>query len=110
MARKDCWKEPYAFLTNSGRVDFYAWYSGSKRRTLGDILGDGFREVENRWRRIREMEEYDEDEWVEAGLDMPLWARLHDGSYFTEEVEEVLPEYVSEVERLANLWQARNEG
>lgn len=108
VARKDSRKEPYAFLNNNGQVNFYAWYSGARRKILGDISRDGFREVGRRWGEIKEMEEYDEDEWVEAGLDMPLWARLYDGSYFTEEVEAVLPEYVPEVEHLANLWQEKN--
>lgn len=109
VARKDSRKEPYAFLNNNGQVTFYTWYSGARRKILGDILKNGFGEVEQGWRRIREMEEFDEDEWVEAGLDMPLWARLYDGSYLAEEVEGILPEYESEVERLANLWQERNE-
>lgn len=109
VARIDSKNEPYAFLRNNGQVDFYTWYSGTKRRELGNILRNGFREVDQRWERIREMEEYDEDEWVEAGLDMPLWAsRLYDGAYLTEEVDGILPEYVPEVERLANLWQERN--
>ncbi len=108
VARKDGEKEPYAFLNNSGQVSFYTWYSGAKRKMLGNISRDRFSEVEEKWKRIKEMEEYDEDEWVEAGLDMPLWARLYDGSYFIEEVEGILPEHVPEVERLANLWQERN--
>lgn len=108
VARRDCWKEPYAFLNNSGKVNFYAWYSSNRRKTLGDIFENGFCEIEQRWIRIREMDEYDEDEWIEAGLDMPLWARLYDGSYLSEEAEAVLPEYVPEVERLAKLWLERN--
>lgn len=108
VARKDVGKEPYAFLNNSGQVNFYAWYSGARRKMLGDIIRNGFSETGERWERIREMEEYDEDEWIEAGLDMPLWARLYDGSYLIEEVEGILPEYAPEVERLANLWQERN--
>jgi len=109
VARKDSGKEPYVFLNNSGQVNFYTWYSGTRRKVLGNILRNGFSEVGDRWERIREMEEYDEDEWVEAGLDMPLWARLYDGAYLTEEVEGILPEYIAEVERLANLWEKRNK-
>lgn len=109
VARVDSRREPYAFLKNNGRVDFYAWYSGTKRRGLGDLLKDGFEEVGQRWERIREMDDYDEDDWIEAGLDMPLWARLYDGSYWIEEAEAVLPEYIPEVERLANLWLKRNQ-
>lgn len=109
VARVDSRKEPYAFLNNSGQVNFYAWYSGTRRRRLGDVLKNGFGEIGQRWQRIRDMDEYDEDEWIEAGLDMPLWARLDDGSYWIEEVERVSPEYIPEVERLANLWLERNQ-
>jgi MoaA/NifB/PqqE/SkfB family radical SAM enzyme len=108
VARKDSRKDPYAFLNNNGQVNFYAWYSGDRRKVLGYISSDGFHGVGEKWRKIREMEEYEEDEWVEAGSDMPFWARLDDGSYWEEEMEAVLPEYVSEVERLANLWQEKN--
>lgn len=108
VARKDCTKEPYAFLTNSGRVDHYTWYYSNRRKTLGNILGEGFSDVEKGWMRIKEMEGFDEDEWVDAELDMPLWARLYNGDYFTEEYEEVLPEFMPELERLAQLWQERN--
>jgi len=108
VARKDGRKEPYAFLTNSGRVNFYAWYSGDRWRMLGDISRDGFREVERKWGEIKEMNEYDEDERIEADMEMPFWVRLRDGSGCPDEEEALLPEYEPEVERLANLWQERN--
>lgn len=107
VAKVDNKKEPYAFLNNNGRVDFYAWYSGTRRKTLGDLSKNEFGEIRQRWKRVREMEEYDEAEWVETDLSMPLWARLHNGSYLIEEVEGILPEHVAEAERLAALWQKR---
>lgn len=108
VARVDSRNEPYAFLNNSGKVDYYAWYSCNKRRGLGNVFDDGFAKIGEKWGKIKEMEEFDEDDWVDAGLSMPLWARLEDGSYWTEEVEEVKPKYIPEVERLADLWQERN--
>jgi len=108
VARIDS-EEPYAFLENSGQVTYYAWYSDTKRRRLGNIFEDGFCKIGERWRKIREMEEFDEGDFIETELlSGPLWARLYDGSYWAEEIEEVLPEYRPEVERLANLWEERN--
>ncbi|MFH1864105.1 MAG: radical SAM protein [bacterium] len=109
VARLDSRKEPYSFLTNDGRVDYYAWYSDKRRKTLGNVQSDGFMKVAGRWQKVREHDEFDEDDWLETTSATPLWARLDDGIYFTEEVEEVLPKYIPEMVRLADLWQERNE-
>ena len=109
VARLDSRKEPYSFLTNDGRVDYYAWYSDKRRKTLGNVQSDGFMKVAGRWQKVREHDEFDEDDWLETTSMTPLWARLDDGIYFTEEVEEVLPKYIPEMVRLADLWQERNE-
>ena len=108
VARVDNKEEPYAFCRNDGQVNYYAWYSSAKRRRLGNILKEGFPIVEERWVRIRDMDDFDEDDRADAGCDLPLWARLDDGFYLAEEIEEVLPEYIPEVERLADLWAKRN--
>jgi len=110
VARLDDRKETYAFLENSGQINFYAWYSYTERKRLGNVLVDGLPEVGERWRKINEMEEFDEDDWLETGNSMPLWARLDEGAYFQEEMDEVLPKNMPEVERLANLWLERNAG
>lgn len=108
VARVDNGKEPYAFCRNNGQVDYYAWYSQSQRRELGNILEEGFPTVEERWLKIRDMEDFDESDRAEADWDVPLWARLDLGSYWIEEIEEVLPGYIPEMERLADLWIKRN--
>lgn len=108
VARVDNEKEPYAFCRNSGRIDYYAWYSAAQRRELGNILEEGFPDIEQRWIRIRDMEDYNEEDRIEADMDLPIWARLDLGFFEWEELEEVSPKYMSEVEHLANLWSERN--
>jgi len=107
VARVDS-EEPYAFLENSGQMDSYTWYSDTKRKKLGNIFEDGFCKIGERWEKIRKMEEFDEGDFIETELEGPLWKRLYNGSYWGEEIGEVLPKHIPEVERLANLWQERN--
>jgi len=52
---------------------------------------------------------FDEEGFVEALNDMPVWARLWEGNYLDEEVEEIKPRYLPKAEHLAQLYKARLE-
>jgi MoaA/NifB/PqqE/SkfB family radical SAM enzyme len=110
VARLDETKAPYAFLRNTGEVDYYTWCSFNKRRKLGNLFKDGMAKIDRKWRTLRDGGDLGQEieDWLESTSALPLWARLYEGNYWTEEVEDVLPEYLPEVERLANLWLARN--
>lgn len=109
VARLDNRKDPYAFLMNNGQVDYYAWYTDSKRKPLGNIFEDGFAKISGDWKNIKDGCKFDEDDWLQVTSEAPLWARLEDGSYFSEEYDELTPKYRNEVERLAKLWEKRNK-
>lgn len=108
VARIDSKKEPYAFCRNNGQIDYYAWYSAAQRRSLGNVLEEGFPNIEQGWIKIRDMENYNEEDRIQADMDLPIWARLDLGFFEWEEIEEIQPKYLPEVEHLANLWSKRN--
>lgn len=108
VARLDERKDPYAFLMGSGQINYYAWYSDSERKPLGNIFDDGFIKIAEGWEKIRNGTEFDEEDWFQSISDAPLWARLDDGAYFVEEYDDLQPKYRKEVERLADLWKIRN--
>ncbi len=109
VARLDSRKDPYAFLTNNGQVNYYAWYSYSLRKPLGNVFDEGFVKIAGIWKKIRDGDKFDEEDWLETTSSTPLWARLEDGAYFVEEYDDLTPKYRNEVERLADLWKRRNE-
>ena len=105
------YKRPYAFLDNSGDVSFYAWFSGRERRVLGNIIKDGFSFVKERLKEVHEkawaFDNESEDEFVNATMDRPVWARLDEGNYCDEEIEEIDEDYIEDVEHLAELHRER---
>ncbi len=109
VARLDGRMDPYAFLTNNGQVNYYTWYSDSQRRPLGNVFAEGFAKISGIWKKIKDEEEFNEEDWLEVTSSTPLWVRLEDGAYFVEEYDDLTPKYRNEVERLADLWKRRNE-
>ena len=101
-------KEPYAFLDNSGRVRYYAWFSGRERKVVGNITKENMADIEKRLKEINENPvEFAEDEFNSATLDLPVWARLENGEYLSEEVEAIGKSFLKDVEHLAKLYKAR---
>lgn len=100
--------EPYAFLDNCGDVRYYTWLSGRERRVAGNIIRDGYQTIQDRLKEVHEKDwEFDdktEDEfwWATVG-NMPIWARLWDGNYLQEEVEEIHPDFLDDVVSLSEL-------
>lgn len=105
---------PYAFMDNRGDISSYTWLSGNKRRVIGNI-SEGYDKIVSYLTEIHEkdweLDDQTQDEfWVATVGDMPLWARLWDGSYFFEEIEEVSPDYLEKVAFLAKLHTRRTYG
>jgi len=100
-------KPTYVFLDNTGDIRYCAWFSRD-RKLIGNALKEGFPLI----RRKLVAEERkgvlgDEEGFVEALNDMPLWARLWEGNYDIEECKEVSTRYVSRVEHLDDLYKRR---
>lgn len=103
-------RAPYFFVNASGDVEFYAWFS-QKRTKLGNLLEDGFaKTVKNLRRADRQGPMFNQDDFIEATNDLPIFARLYEGNYFTEEIEQIKPEYHRNVKHLANLWETKKYG
>jgi len=102
---------PYAFLDNSGDISFYTWSSGRKRRVLGNMIKDDFSVIRKRLKEVHEsrwdFDEQTEDELITAMNDKPIWARLFDGNFFIEEIEEISPEHHKTVAHLRDLYNVR---
>lgn len=107
VGRRDA-PEPYAFMDNSGDVSYYTWLSRKERRVIGNIMRDGYRTIRKRLQEVHEKDRefddktYDEEWWADVG-DMPLWARLWDGSYFPQEIEKIKPKFWGAVKELSEL-------
>lgn len=98
-------RDPYFFLDSNGEVYMATWFS-QNRKPLGNILHQGFTPV-----RDRAIEEYkngplfDEEGFVNAINDKPLFARAaFEGNIFTEELEEVSLRYVKRFVHLGKLY------
>jgi MoaA/NifB/PqqE/SkfB family radical SAM enzyme len=111
VGRRDI-SEPYAFLDNSGNISNYSWFSGRERRVIGNIMKDGFQAVKKRLQEVDqkgwELDEKTEEDFLFAIIgERPIWARLWDGSYSFEEVEEINPKFIDDVKALAELHRIR---
>lgn len=99
---------PYAFLDNCGNISYYTWLSGRERRVAGNIIKEGYQSIKERLQEVHdkgwEFDNKTEDEfwWATVG-DMPIWARLWDGNYFQEEIEEIDPRFLDDVVKLSEL-------
>jgi MoaA/NifB/PqqE/SkfB family radical SAM enzyme len=107
------YKEPYAFLDNSGNMSFYAWWSGRERRVIGNIHKDGFDTVVKKLTEVHEkafgFDDKSMDEFNEATLDAPIWMRMRNGDFSMEELEGINPAYVSQIAHLAKLYLEREK-
>lgn len=106
---RDPWTDPYIFLDPAGNVLHYSWFS-SKREKIGNMLEEGFDKVAEKIRILKDTDPWDQDGegFLEATLDQPIWARLYDGSFFEEELEEINPRYWEKVLHLNELYHKRN--
>ncbi len=106
-------KVPYLFLDGRGNARTYAWFSINRRPWMGNVLRDGFPSILSRLRRLqREQMEYcarAEEDFVETEAQRPLWARVWEGNFFSEELEEVDPHYREAFNRLANIYIRRQK-
>ncbi|MBL7160615.1 MAG: radical SAM protein [Candidatus Aenigmarchaeota archaeon] len=100
--------EPYAFLDSCGNISYYTWLSQGERRIVGNILSDGYQTIQKRLQEIHDrdwgFDDKTEDEfwWATVG-NMPIWARLRDGSYSHEELEKVEAGFLDDVMVLSEL-------
>jgi MoaA/NifB/PqqE/SkfB family radical SAM enzyme len=107
VGRRDT-SEPYAFLDNCGNVSYYTWLSQGERRIIGNIISDSYQTIRERLQEVHDKDwEFDnktEDEfwWATVG-NMPIWARLWDGTYFHEEIEKIKPAFLDDVIALSEL-------
>jgi MoaA/NifB/PqqE/SkfB family radical SAM enzyme len=113
---RDYSRPTYAFLDNDGNVRYYAYFSGRKRKALGNILQDDSfikKKLGTIHQRIIDhpltFDDESEDEWLEAKLDTPVFVRYYDGDYEIEEIECIKPGYISLFERVESLYRARQE-
>ncbi|MDP2926123.1 MAG: radical SAM protein [Nanoarchaeota archaeon] len=96
---------PYFFLDSKGEVYLATWFAQA-RKPIGNLLTDGFRKVRNR--AIKEYSKgplYDEEAFIETEQDQPLWVRAAwEGNCFSEELEDVNPEYYNKFRHLSKLY------
>jgi MoaA/NifB/PqqE/SkfB family radical SAM enzyme len=103
-------RAPYFFINGSGDVEFYTWYS-QKRKKIGNLLKDGFRKTVKKLRRAdKQGPMFDENDFIEATNDLPIFARLYEGNYCDEEIDAIMPEYHKQVRHLARLWEVKRYG
>ena len=101
-------KEPYAFLENSGDITYYTRSSFRKRDVAGNIFHDGYDSIRDFLQIVDEDYKHDEESFLESTIgDLPLWARLWDGSFREEEILQVDKEYIDTMLRLSRLFQKR---
>jgi hypothetical protein len=82
-------KPPYVFLDNSGDAR-YCTYFTQKRVFVGNILKEGFEAVHAALTAAANKGVlFDEEGFINSFQDMPLWARLWEGNYFNEEIDEL---------------------
>ena len=103
-------RAPYFFINGSGDVEFYTWFS-QKRKKIGNLLTDGFKETVKKLRRAdKQGPVFDESDFIEATNDLPIFARLYEGNYCDEDISMVKPEYHKQVRHLARLWEVKRYG
>jgi len=106
---RDYNRDPYFFLTTTGDVYYCNWFLQGKRKGIGNIVTEDFETVK---KRIIEADEqdplFDEDSFVDAENDLPLWARAAwQGNYFPEELKDVEQDYHERFIHLSQLYLQR---
>lgn len=106
---KDYDRTPYFFLDNVENAYFSNWFLQGKRKFLGNILKEDFKSVRDKAIPAdKQGPLYDEESFIEAEQDMPLWARAAwEGNYFSEELEEISPKYHKKFIHLAESYLSR---
>ena len=103
-------RAPYFFVNGLGDVKFYTWFS-QKRRKIANLFEDGFAETVRKLRRAeRKGPMFNQDDFIEAIYDIPIFARLYEGNCSTEEIEMIKPKYDEDVTHLARLWETKRYG
>lgn len=102
-------KSPYAFLDNSGDIQFCTWFSETRRK-IGNLLEENFPEVINKLAQADEQGPFfSEEEFIEAEQDRPFFARLWDGFFGSEEAESIDPKYEDQIQLLSKIYEARRD-
>lgn len=98
-------REPYFFLTTAGDVYFCNWFLQGKRKHIGNILEESFETVrEKAIEADRQGPLFDEESFVDAINDRPLWVRTAwEGNYFSEELEDIDPIHYEKFGHLTTL-------
>lgn len=99
-------KPPYFFLDMNGEVYFSDWFSQGQRKSLGNILDEGFEVVRDKvMQAYAEGVLFDEPSFVDTENSKPLWARAaYEGNYDWEELERIDSKYGERFIHLSQLY------
>ncbi|MCX6774825.1 MAG: radical SAM protein [DPANN group archaeon] len=95
----------YFFINSKGDAKYYTWFA-PRRITVGNVLKDGFSAVIKNYKKV-EKDFHDggkPEEFFGTLQCMPLFARLWEGNYAQEELDEVDGRYWQKIEHLSDLW------
>jgi len=103
-------RSPYFFVNSTGDVEFYTWFS-QKRTKVADLFEDDFKDVIKKLHKANKMSwRFDQEDFVEAITNLPIFARLYEGNYSSDEIEIIKPQCHRKVKHLANLWEIKRYG
>lgn len=106
---RDYDRNPYFFLNSGGDVHLCTYFLQGRRKYVGNVLREGFKQVKDR--AVRQYSQgplLDEDAFVETENDNPLWARVAwQGNYYSEELKDIKPRYYIKFNHLSGLYLAR---
>jgi MoaA/NifB/PqqE/SkfB family radical SAM enzyme len=97
--------DDYFFINSKGDARYYTWFA-PRRMKFGNVLKDGFKTVIKNYEKM-EKEFHDggkPEEFFGTLQCMPLFARLWEGNYAQEELDEVDGRYWQKIEHLSDLW------
>lgn len=100
-------REPYVFLAPDGTVSYTPWFSG-KRKMVGNLLEQGIGNIK---KKVEAYRRDDSGSYGEEFFDrfncLPLFARLWEGNFFSEEAQEIRGRYWRGVVHLNSLYKRR---
>jgi len=100
---------PYVFLDSNGELYYSVFFSG-KRVRIGNLLEQGYEKVDEELEKAKTQGIlFDQESFVELEQDKPLFARLYEGNYDNEELDEVDGRSWNKIGRLHDLYVARVE-
>lgn len=101
-------REPYFFVNSLGEVSLATWFS-QKRKTIGNILYEGFKHVKKKAKEeISKGPFFDEEGFIETMQDQPLFVRAAwNGNFDNEELEELNEEYYEKFNHLTHIYLER---